>query len=133
MILYSRVEDMYCYESGGFWFDFLIDMLFWVDTGLNFFFAFEDAETKVVVANKAAIRAHFMRSSSFWINVVASSQPFFTILTCSLDPDVVTRSLLILLQLPRMMRIFLFTPQFTTFKNYLAEMRQVKVNESMYR
>jgi len=130
MILYEDVSDMQCYTSGSFWLDLIIDMLFWVDTALNFFFAFKDNETKMVVANKTAVRAKFLRSSSFFINIIASSQPFFTVVTCSLDPS---RAVLVMLQLPRMMRIFLFNPQFTTFRNYLSEKRQVKINESMYR
>ena len=37
------------------------------------------------------------------------------------------------LQLPRMMRIFLFMPQFNTLKSYMKERKKIKVNESMFR
>jgi hypothetical protein len=113
MVNFETSKDMLCYESGSFWADFIVDILFWFDTALNFFFAFEDEETKTIVTNRAAIRAKFLRSSAFIINVVACTQPFFTILTCSILPS---RNILVLLQLPRMLRILLFMPQFNTLK-----------------
>ena len=57
MIMYSNVGDMKCYASSSFWVDLLVDVLFWGDTILNFFFAFVDEETKIIVANRKAIRA----------------------------------------------------------------------------
>jgi len=48
--------DVCDYSSFQFWFDMACDILFWVDTGLNFYFPFVDPETKAVVNNKKAIR-----------------------------------------------------------------------------
>jgi len=79
--------DVCDYESFQFWLDMLCDILFWVDTGLNFFFAFVDPETKTVITNRAAIRGNFMRSSSFYINIIACTQPFFTVIGCQSFPD----------------------------------------------
>jgi len=52
---------------------------------------------------------------------------------CSPAAFVPPRYIMTLLQLPRMLRILLFMPQFTTLKNFFAKHRQKQVNESMYR
>jgi len=76
-----------------------------------------------------------MRSSSFYINIIACTQPFFTVAGCQSFPDFKTRrrTEMIILQLPRMMRMALFMPQFNSLKSYYAEKRGMTVNDSQFR
>ena len=130
MISYESIEDMQCYKTPQFWSDVVVDMLFWVDTVLNFFFAFVDPDTKTIITNAAAIRANFIHSSSFMINVIACSQPLFTVITCTINPN---PNLMTALQLPRLMRMFLFMPQFNSFRLYLTDVRHKQINGTLFR
>lgn len=110
--------------------DIGLDVIFVIDTLLQFFRPYVDKDTGRIVTSLPQIRAKYMSSGTFYLNIIAC----IPILKVPISPMFDEETNLVLstnFNILRMIRVLHFPSQFQDFKMFLSQ--KAPVNESVFR
>ena len=110
--------------------DIALDTIFAIDTVLHFFRPYTDKDTGQTVTNLKEIRAKYIRSMAFYMNMAACIPILKSPLAPLLD-EATNVAISTNFNILRMIRIFHFPAQFEELKVFLS--RKDPVNESVFR